>query len=216
MAERVRGASRRTTVLGSVVLGTGLLAVSAPVWVSAVGTSALSSSVAVTVTGGTAAPGVQAAGLVLLAAAAASLLVGRLGGWVVAGVVALGGVVALASSLPVLASPVGVARAAASSTTGVDVLLGEPQVAAVAWVAPVLGALALVLAAAAAAGTRGWRTGSRRHERGTTSRGSVPADAGHAPDLADLWDVPEDDGPEGYASEDDGPEAADGSTHSRP
>lgn len=201
MAERVRGASRRTTVLGAVVLGTGLLAVSAPVWISATGSSALSSAVEVTVTGGTAAPGVQAAGLVLLAAAAASLLVGRLGSLVVAGVVALGGAVALVASLPVLTSPAGAARSAASAATGVDVLVTEPQVAAVAWAAPVLGVLALVVAVAAALGAGGWRTGSRRHERASAPR-AASAGADAAPDLADLWDAPEGDEPD--VADDDG------------
>lgn len=192
-------------MLGAAALGTGLLAVSAPTWISATGTSALSSAVEVTVTGGTAAPGVQAAGLVLLAAAAASLLVGRLGSLVVAVVVALGGVVALASSLPVLTSPGGAARSAASAATGVDLLVTEPQVAAIAWAAPVLGVLALVVAVAAATGAGRWRTGSRRHERAGASRAaSTGADA--TPDLADLWDAPEGDEPDG--ADDEGAERA--------
>ncbi|MGP7960859.1 Trp biosynthesis-associated membrane protein [Sanguibacter sp. A247] len=196
MADRSRVGSRRSTVLGAVIVGTGMLGVSAPVWVTASGTSALSSVVEVTVSGGAAAPGVQAAGLVLLAAAAAALLVGRWGAWTVAGVLGLGGVVAIASAIPVLTSPVNAARAAASEATGVDVLVSDPVVSAVAWLAPALGLAALVLAVAAATGASSWRTGSRRHEREAGApAASVSAAADDVVDLAALWDEPDaDDG----------------------
>lgn len=194
MADRVRGASRRLTVLGAALLGSAMLGLSAAVWVTASGTSALSSAVEVTISGGDAAPGVQAAGLVMLAAAAAALLVGRWGAWIVAGVLGLGGIVALASSIPVITSPGAAARGAASEATGVDLLVGDPVVASLAWFAPVLGAAALLLAIAAAAGASSWSSGSRRHEReaGATVAGTSLAE-GSGPDLAALWDEPEAD-----------------------
>lgn len=148
------------------MLGLAHLAVAAPDWVRATGTSALAPEVVVTATGQVAAPGVTAAGLVLLAAAAAGLLVGRVGARVVAVVVAVAGVVGTVASVGVLAEPVTAARAAATAATGVGVLVDGPEVLPVAYAAPVLGVLALVLAGLALVGARGWGHVSRRHERG--------------------------------------------------
>ncbi|PFG33302.1 tryptophan-associated transmembrane protein [Sanguibacter antarcticus] len=106
-------------VLLLLVLGAASLASAAPVWLRSSGATALAERVDVTVTGTSAAPGVSAAALVVIAAALALGLVGRVGRWFALAVVWLAGLVAGGSALAVIRSPADAARTAVAEATGI-------------------------------------------------------------------------------------------------
>ncbi|QJW36662.1 Trp biosynthesis-associated membrane protein [Cellulosimicrobium protaetiae] len=178
-----RGAapSRRTAILSLLLLGGATLAAAVPTWLSTTGATALDPEVEVAVAGTSAAPGVSAAALVLVAAALALGLVGRVGRWVVLAVAAVSGVVATVSALGVALDPEPSARSAVADATGVTELTAPVELTAAPWLAAALGVLTVLVAVWVAVGSRSWAEASTRHERapGPTSGGSstrpVPA-----------------------------------------
>ncbi|MBF0689325.1 MAG: Trp biosynthesis-associated membrane protein [Cellulomonas sp.] len=180
------GSARRGRWVLLLVLAAALVAaVALPTWVVAEGSSSLESRVSVGVTGAAVAPQTTAAGLVLLAAAAAVALVGRAGRWVVAIVTAGAGLLVAAAAVAVLADPGGAVSGAVAETTGVAV--GDPPASVTAWpvVACVAGALVVLLGLALGRAGGSWRHTSRRHER---PGGPAPATTGAADERAD-WDA---------------------------
>lgn len=163
----------------------GLVAL--PTWVAAEGTSTLDGTVTVTVTGAQAAPQMRAAALVLLAAAGAVTLVGRVGRWVVAAVTAGAGVLVVAGGTGVLLEP-GVAVAGPlAEATGVASAQPTADVTAGPALAVGAGVLVVLLAVALLRAPGPWGQRPRRHERPTTSAaGPVAASA---PDERADWDA---------------------------
>jgi hypothetical protein len=170
----------------TLLLLSGLVALTAlPAWIRAVGTSPVTGEVAVDVRGTVAAPGLVAAALVLLAAAGALGLVGRVGRWVVVVVVAAAGALVTASALGARSGSEAVATRAVAEATGVSSLTGSVQVAAWPWVAAALGVLVLLAAVGLARASGRWAAPSDRHERrpgapapaATPARGTAPGDA---------------------------------------
>ncbi|MCC2313152.1 Trp biosynthesis-associated membrane protein, partial [Cellulomonas xiejunii] len=143
------GSARRGRWVLLLVLAAALVAVVAlPTWVVAEGSSSLERSVDVRVTGSAVAPQATAAGLVLLAAAAAVALVGRVGRWVVAIVTVGAGLLVCAAAGGVLADPGGAVWGAVAEATGVAV--DDPSASLTAWpvVAVVAGVVVVLLGAA--------------------------------------------------------------------
>jgi len=161
--------------------------VSVPTWVHGEGRSVLEGTVAVAVPGSQAAPQAPAAALVLLAAAGALALVGRVGRWVVAGVSAAAGVLVVAGAVGVLRDPAGAVAAAVADATGVAA--ADPVASATAWpvVALVVGAAVPVLAVVLARAPGGWDQRSQRHERPAPGRAGRNA-SGAADERSD-WDA---------------------------
>lgn len=160
------GAARRGRWVLLLVLAGGLVGlVALPTWVVARGSNALESSVSVAVAGSRVAPQTPAAGLVLLAAAAAVALVGRTGRRVVAVVTAGAGVLVVVAGVAVLVDPRTAVSGAVAEVTGV--VTGDPHasVTVAPVVAVVVGALVVVLAAALGRAGGAWQQPSRRHER---------------------------------------------------
>ncbi|ROS74389.1 Trp biosynthesis-associated membrane protein [Cellulomonas sp. PhB143] len=207
MSARRRGIlpARRGAILGMLLLGVLALLLAMPTWLTTTGTTAIQDTVDVTVTGTTAAPAVGAGALVLLAAALALGLVGRIGRWVVLVVAAAAGVVVLTGALAIALDPEPAARSAAAATTGVTTLTSAVSVSPLPWVVALVGALATVLAVLAGVAAPRWSAGSSRHERAgsapaaaagpassptSTSAGAAPGDGPAGPGT----DVPEEDG----------------------
>lgn len=161
------------------LLLSGLVALTAlPVWISATGANALGDAVAITVRGTTAAPGLVAAALVLLAAGGALGLVGRAGRWVVTVVVAAAGALVAASALGARSGATATAERAAADATGVSNLTGAVQVAAWPWVAVALGAVVVVAAVGLARASASWVAPTDRYERaGADPAGAAPSSA---------------------------------------
>jgi hypothetical protein len=167
----------------TLLLLSGLVALTAlPAWIRAVGTSPVTGEVAVVVRGTVAAPGLVAAALVLLAAAGALGLVGRVGRWVVVAIVAAAGALVTASALGARSGSEAVATRAVAEATGVSSLTGSVQVAAWPWVAAGLGVLVLLAAVGLARASGRWPAPSDRHERqpGASAPAGNP-DPGTAP-----------------------------------
>lgn len=163
---------------------------SVPVWLRASGSSALRGEVAVPVTGTQAAPAVLAAAVALLAAAAAVGLVGRVGRWVVAGVVAAAGATVVASALTVLGDPEGAARLVVASVTGVGALAGPADPTAWPFVAAGVGVLDVLVAVAVLVVSRGWSAPTSRYT--TPERDAPRVDGGPRVDTGDdrsAWDA---------------------------
>ncbi|WP_282943795.1 Trp biosynthesis-associated membrane protein [Cellulomonas endometrii] len=173
----------------TLLLLSGLVALTAlPVWITATGASPVAEEVDVAVRGTTAAPGLVAAALVLLAAAAALGLVGRVGRWVVVVVVSAGGALVVASALAARSGATATAERAAAEATGVPSLTAGPEVAAWPLASAALGVLVLVAAVGLARASGRWTAPSDRHERaagpvGSTVEGPAarPATAAGAP-----------------------------------
>ncbi|WP_454048447.1 Trp biosynthesis-associated membrane protein [Cellulomonas sp. Marseille-Q8402] len=171
------GGGRGRWVLVLLLLS-GLVALAAlPTWITATGTSPLTGDVAVRVGGTAAAPGLVAAALVLLAAAGALGLVGRVGRWVVVAVVGAAGALVAASALAARSGALGTAERAAAEATGVSSLTGGVQVGPWPWVAAVLGLLVLAAAVGLARASGRWAAPSDRHERQGTAAGAGAAAA---------------------------------------
>jgi hypothetical protein len=169
-------------VLGLLLLS-GLVALTAlPVWITATGANALGDAVAIAVRGTVAAPGLVAAALVLLAAAGALGLVGRVGRWAVVVVVAAAGALVVASALGARPGATATAERAAADATGVSNLTGAVQVAVWPWVAAALGVLVVVAAAGLARASASWVAPTDRYERagagGPAAAGAAGAAAG--------------------------------------
>lgn len=162
------------------LLLSGLVALTAlPVWITATGANVLGDAVAITVRGTTAAPGLVAAALVLLAAAGALGLVGRAGRWVVVVVMAAAGALVAASALGARSGATATAKRAAADATGVSNLTGAVQVAAWPWVAVALGAVVVLAAAGLARASAVWVAPTDRYERaGAGSVGGAGSPAG--------------------------------------
>ncbi|OLT55201.1 Trp biosynthesis-associated membrane protein [Cellulosimicrobium sp. CUA-896] len=186
--------SRRTAVWLLLLLGGATLAVAAPTWATTTGATALDPVVDVAVSGTTAAPGVGAAALVVVASALALGLVGRVGRWVVLAVAALSGAVATAAALAVALDPAPSARSAVAEATGVTELTSPVSLTPAPWAAAVLGVLVVLAVVWVAAGSRTWVRASSRHERGAGAAAepaSTTTDGG-APDGIDdhdAWDA---------------------------
>lgn len=163
-SRRVRGPSRRTAIVGLLVLGGLALGASALTWSTSTGSTALDPEVVVAVTGTSAAPGVGAAALVVVASALALGLVGRVGRWVVLAVAAAAGVVITTSALAVVLDPGPSALSTAAESTGVTELTAPVTLTAAGWAAVVLGVLIVVLALWSAVVSGAWSQASTRHE----------------------------------------------------
>lgn len=171
----MRGPSRRTAIWVLLLLGGATLAASAPAWSRTTGATALDPQVEVTVAGTSAAPGVSAAALVLVAAALALGLVGRVGRWVVLAVAAASGAVSAAAALGVALDPEPSARSAVADATGVTELTAPVTLTAAPWIAAGLGVLTVLVVVWVALGSRAWAGASTRHERAPAA-GSVGGD----------------------------------------
>lgn len=158
--------NRRAAVLAVLVAGSALLATTPATWVRASTSTAVQERVDVLVIGSTAAPGVTAAGLLVVAAALALAMARRWGAVVAAAGVVGGGVLTVASALAVVGDPDRVATAAARAASGVGVLDGAAVVTPALWVAVLLGALVVLLGVVVGAVSRGWRLGTLRHDAG--------------------------------------------------
>lgn len=176
-----RGRGRWVLIL---LLFSGLVALTAlPVWVTAAGTSPLADEVTVSIRGTAAAPGLVAAALVLLAAAAAVGLVGRVGRWVVVVVVVAAGGLVVGSGLGGRSGADATAKRAAADATGVSSLTGPPQVAVWPLAAVAVGVLIVAVAVGLARASGRWAAPTSRHDRpGAGSVDSVDTPAvGAAP-----------------------------------
>lgn len=173
-----RGPGRGRWVLVLLLLS-GLAALTAlPVWITATGASPVQGEVPVAVPGTSAAPGIVAAALVLLAAAGALGLVGRVGRWVVVVVVAAAGALVAASALAARSGATATAERAAADATGVPSLTGGVHVAVWPLLSAVVGVLVVLAAAGLARASAGWSAPSDRHERAgaaTPGRDATPA-----------------------------------------
>ncbi|WP_454043740.1 Trp biosynthesis-associated membrane protein [Cellulosimicrobium sp. Marseille-Q8652] len=177
-----RAPSRRASIWLLLLLGGATLAASAVTWSTTTGATALDPVVEVSVSGTTAAPGVGAAALVLVAAGLALGLVGRVGRWVVLAVAAASGAVTTAAALGVALDPEPSARSAVAEATGVTELTSAVSLTAAPWVAAALGVLTVVAVVWVAVGSRGWQRASTRHERDGAAAAAVqvPGEAGAA------------------------------------
>lgn len=182
-----RRSTRGRWTAAVVLLAAAVGACAAAPWVTATGASPLG-DVTLRAAGSAAAPAVPATALVLAAAGAAIPLAGRVGRWLVALVVALGGLAVAASAVAVVVDPAGVAAQAAASRTGVDHLVGTPDVTAAPWVAALVGAVAVALAAGLVRASARWPVASRRYE-GAPGRPVAPPRADDEPDRQSDWDA---------------------------
>jgi uncharacterized membrane protein (TIGR02234 family) len=171
------GRARGRWVLLLLVLAGAVGLTALPVWVRATAGTPVSGDLPVTVSGSQAAPGVVAAALVLLAAAAAVGLVGRFGRWVVVVVVAGAGALVLSSALAARTGATAAAERVAAEQTGVSRLVGEPQVGPWPLVAALLGVLVVAGAVGLARASARWAAPSDRHERTPTASGEAAAPA---------------------------------------
>jgi hypothetical protein len=181
-----RAGTRGRAAAAVVVLGAATALTGAMPWVRARGVSALTGDVDLVVRGAAAAPAVPAAALVLLAAAVAVGLAGRVGRWLVVVAVWLAGLALAGSATGVLVAPAEAARASVAAATGVDHLSGVPAVTAWVWAALLLGAVVVATAAWLAVVARRWPAPSTRHE--TTGPGGRGDGSGQDGAHAD-WDA---------------------------
>ncbi|KON73088.1 hypothetical protein M768_12715 [Cellulosimicrobium cellulans F16] len=177
---RPAGPSRRTAIWVLLLLGGATLATAVPTWLSTTGATALDPEVEVTVAGTSAAPGVSASALVLVAAALALGLVGRVGRWVVLAVAAASGVVATVSALGVALDPEPSARSAVADATGVTELTAPVDLTVAPWLAAALGVLTVLAVVWVAVGSRSWAGASTRHERASGATAPAAPAAGTA------------------------------------
>ncbi len=188
-----RGADRRRTVLAGLAGGGAALLTGTAVWVRAVTTSPVAGDVPVSVAGSVVAPGVNAGGLLALAAALALALGGRWGGRLAgAGVVAAGALV-VASALGGLAGAEAAASSAASEAVGVGTLTGPVVVTPQPWLAVAAGAVLVLVGAWAVARAARWAAPAARHEAPAAPAPAPGPDADRGdparPDDHDAWDA---------------------------
>ncbi|MBO1750270.1 Trp biosynthesis-associated membrane protein [Actinotalea sp. BY-33] len=188
---------RRRAVLLGLVLGAATAIAGSVAWVRAVTTSAVEAEVALTVPGSVAAPGVAAAGFVLLAAALAVALAGRWGVRLGGTVMVLAGVLTVVSTLGVLTDPSGVAASAAQEAVGVAAA-GQVTTTAAPWAAIALALAAGALGVLTTVSSSSWDRPRSRHEparaapaRERAAEGAVESTADSHPRDDDLaaWDA---------------------------
>lgn len=172
--------TRTRTVLALLVLGGLTFGVGSPTWVTSTVATALEPEVAVAAAGTSAAPGVGAGALVLLAAGIACALTGRVARYVALVVAAAAGVLVVASTLVVVGDPTPAATAAASATSGVTELTSPVTLTAWPWAAVATGVLAVVVAVWGAIAARGWTATSGRHERADAAASASATTTGPA------------------------------------
>lgn len=164
---------RRAVVLALIVLGAVLLATGSATWVTATTWTALD-AVVVEVPGSRAAPAVQAAGLIVGAAALALAMARRVAALVAAGAVVLGGVLAVVGSVVVVTGPADVARAGAAHDVGVGGAVEGVGLTWAPWAGLLVGLAVVGAGVGAALASRHWHVGTR-HEAPTSAR-AVPTD----------------------------------------
>lgn len=170
--------SRRTAVGSAVVLGGASLLTGTAVWVRSTTSSAIEADVPVAVPGTVAAPGVNAGGLVILAAAGALALGGRVGRRVAAVVLALGGALVAVPAVGGLLDPRAAALSAAQAAVGVAQVHGPVTTSFAPWLAVVLGGAAVVLGVWCLVAAGAWSATGARHERaGAVRAGSAAPSA---------------------------------------
>ena len=176
-------AGRRQIVLPLVVLGGAAVATAAPTWLTTVASTVLDEQVTVTVTGTTAAPGVSAAALVVVAAGLALGLVGRIARWFSLLVVALGGVVIAGSALNIIRSPEAAARTGVAEATGVIGVVGDVTVSFAPYLALLCGVAILAVVVRAILAPVDWGNRTTKYDTpatGTAAHAGHPAAAGAA------------------------------------
>ncbi|WP_426595521.1 Trp biosynthesis-associated membrane protein [Cellulomonas sp. McL0617] len=178
-----RAGRGRAAVLLLVLAGvTALSAV--PVWFTTSGTTALAGSVDISVHGTDVAPGILAAAVAILAAGLATGLVGRVGRWVVAVVVAGCGVLVVATTVSALSDPAAAVAPVVAAQTGIGHLAGP--VASSAWptIAIAVGAVDVLAAGWLVVASRRWSGPTRRYQATT-----APAAPAATPDERADWDA---------------------------
>ncbi|WP_051274337.1 Trp biosynthesis-associated membrane protein [Cellulomonas sp. URHD0024] len=181
-ATRRRGRGRAAALLLVLAGVTALAAV--PVWFTTSGSTALEGTVEIAVHGTDVAPGILAAAVAMLAAAAAISLVGRVGRWVVALVVAGCGVLVVATTASALSDPAAAVAPVVAAHTGVGHLSGPVATSAWPTVSLVVGAVDVLAAAWLLVASRQWSGPTRRYQ--ATPDPAAPA--GAADERAD-WDA---------------------------
>ena len=151
-------------------------------WLRSSGATALAERVDVAVTGTTAAPGVSAAALVVVAAALALGLVGRVGRWFALATAVVAGLVVGGSALAVILSPAAAARTAVAEATGVVAPPAEVDVTFAPYLTVALAVAILGVAAWAAVAPVEWTRQPRRFETG--GQATAPPD-----DEQEAWDA---------------------------
>ncbi|MFI2364869.1 Trp biosynthesis-associated membrane protein [Promicromonospora sp. NPDC019610] len=167
--------TRTRTVLALLVLGALTFGTGSPTWITTTVATALQPEVAVAASGTSAAPGVGAGALVLLAAGIACALTGRVARYVALVVAAAAGVLVVGSTLVVVQDPTPAATAAASASSGVTELTSPVVLTAWPWAAVATGVLAVAVAVWGAVAARGWTATSGRHERAGQAPGAGTA-----------------------------------------
>lgn len=183
--------SRGRWALIVLVLAAAAGASSAAPWVHWWGRNALG-DFSMTVSGASAAPVLPATALVVAAAGAALALAGRLGRWVVVGVVALGGLAFAVTAATVIVDPWNHARAAVASATGIDHAADSAEATVWPWVGVLVGVLVVVAAVGLARASSRWAAPSRRHEVAPGAGASAAPEArttAPEPDERSDWDA---------------------------
>lgn len=189
--------ARRTAVVAGLVLGGLAVALAAGTWVTARTTSALEATVDLGVPGSEAAPGAAAGGLVVVAAALALSLGGRIGRVLASVGTVLGGLLTLGSAVAVVVDPTSTATSAALEAVGVAELTGDAGLTAAPWLAAVVGVVTVVLGVASLVRSRAWGATADRYDRAPSGPGRDPASgAGRGPapaaehgDDQEAWDA---------------------------
>ena len=172
---RSRGRGRAAAALLVLAGATALSAV--PVWFTTSGTTALEGTVEISVRGTEVAPGILAAAVAMLAAAAAIALVGRVGRWVVALVVTGCGVLVVATTASALADPAATVAPVVAAHTGIGHLAGPVVASAWPTVALVVGCLDVLAAVWLVVTSRRWSGPTRRYQATPDPAGpNAPAD----------------------------------------
>jgi len=161
-----------------------------PTWLTTTGTTPLRGTVTVSIAGSQVAPGIFAAGVALLAAAAAVALVGRAGRWVVAVVVAACGMLVALSAGGVISDPLAAAAPVVADVTGVGHVSGPVSATAWPWVAVVAGGVDVLGAVWFLRASRAWGGASRRHETAAGRAVDGPDDERSAWDALSRGDDP--------------------------
>ncbi|WP_051640363.1 Trp biosynthesis-associated membrane protein [Cellulomonas sp. URHE0023] len=185
MSDPARARAGRGRAAGVLVVLAGLTALTAvPVWFTTSGTTALEGTVQIAVRGTDVAPAILAAAVAILAAGAATGLVGRAGRWVVALVVAACGGLVVATAASALADPAAAVASEVATQTGVGHLAGP--VTATPWptIALVVGVVDLVAAVWLVVASRRWNVPTRRYQATPD-----PAALATAPDERADWDA---------------------------
>lgn len=207
---------RRTFVLTLLLLGGLGVLTAVPTWLTTTAATALETSVDVTVSGTTAAPGVSAAALVVVAAALSLGLVGRVARWVSLAVVALGGLVIAGSALAFVRSPDAAARSGVAEVTGVARPASEIDVSVAPYLTVAVGVAVVAVAVWAVVARVDWSQRSRRYDAPAAGVSGVAAAGGAALPGAGAQVAPGrepvDQGPASPSAAVSGPDAVPGAT----